>query len=67
MIDVKSNFKAGQTDIKCRKREQEDETQKHLLTYSTLSDSSLVDGTPSYDDLFGAKPWTIGLILKHKF
>ena len=30
MIDVKYNFKAGQTDTKCCKCKQEDETRKHL-------------------------------------
>ena len=61
------HFKSGQTDTRCRKCGQEDETQQHLVKCLALSDFSLVDGTPSYDDLFGAKPRTIGLILKHKF
>jgi len=67
MLDVKGNFKTGMLDRKCRKCEATDETQQHLLDCPALSDSSLVRGTPSYDDLFGAKPSIIGKILQSKF
>ena len=66
MMDVKSNFKSGQTGVKCRKCGLEEETQQLLLNCPALADSSLVDGIPRYDDLFGAKPSTIGRLLKHK-
>ena len=67
MLDLKGNFKTGKLDEKCRKCEKSDETQEHLLECSALSDSSLTLGTPSYNDLFGADPSTIGNILKLKF
>ena len=67
MLDMKGNFKTGQLDKKCRKCETTEETQQHLLDCPALSDSSLVLGSPSYDDLFGADPSTIGKILQFKF
>ena len=67
MLDLKGNFETGMSDRKCRKCEATDETQQHLLDCPALSDSSLVRGTPSYDDLFGAKPSIIGKILQSKF
>ena len=52
-MDVKGNFKTGQTDLKCRKCEMEEETRLHLLNCQALNDDSLVVGTLSYQDLFG--------------
>ena len=67
MLDLKGNFKTGMSDRNCRKCEATEETQQHLLDCPALSDSSLVLDSPSYDDLFGAKPSTIGKILQFKF
>ena len=67
MLDLKGNFKTGMSDRNCRKCEATEETQQHLLDCPALSDSSLVLGSPSYDDLFGADPSTIGKILQFKF
>ena len=67
MLDLKGNFKTGKLDKKCRKCEQSEETQEHLLDCPALGDSSLVLGSPSYSDLFGADPSNIGHILKYKF
>merc|ERR1712024_41377 len=66
MLDLRGNFKTGMTDRKCRKCEATEETQQRLLDCTALGDSSLVLGTPSYDDLFGAKPAIIGKILQSK-
>ena len=67
MLDLKGNFKTGMSDRKCRKCEATEETQQHLLDCPSLSDNSVVLGTPSHDDLFGAKPYIIGKILQSKF
>ena len=67
MLDMKGNFKTGKLDKKCRKCETTEETQQHLLDCPALSDSSLVLGSTSYDDLFGADPSTIGKIFQFKF
>ena len=67
MIDLKGNFKNGQTDLKCRKCEREEESQLHLLECEALNDDSLVVSTPSYQDLFGMEPAETGKILQHKF
>ena len=48
----------------CEARE---ETQEHLLDCPALMDSSLVQGRPRYDDLFGAEPSITGKILQSKF
>ena len=32
MLDLKTNFKVGQTDLLCRNCTQENETQKHIMT-----------------------------------
>ena len=67
MLDLKGNFKIGILDRKCRKCEATEETQEHLLDCPALMDSSLVQGRPRYDDLFGAEPSITGKILQSKF
>ena len=67
MLDLKGNFKTGMLDKKCRKCEQSEETQEHLLECPALCDSSLALCSPSYIDLFGDDPSNIGHILKYKF
>ena len=42
MLDVKSNFELGKTDLLCRKCSTEDETQKHIMVCSALSDNSVI-------------------------
>ena len=68
MIDLKSNFKAGKRDLKCRLFDKHEEDQKGLLLCSALnSDPSR---TPLYTDLFSErkeKTTYIALILKEKF
>ena len=71
MINVKCNFKAGQTDLKCRKCLSDDEDQEHLLNCPALVDNSVVIGEmPSYQDLFSnhtEKVTKISYILQFKF
>ena len=73
MIDVKCNFKAGKTDLNCRKCLKEEENQEHLLSCASLADNSVVSSssdTPIYQDLFSDnkhKIKTIGQILHAKF
>ena len=54
MLDLKSNFKNGLSDILCRKCNLEDETQKHILFCPAISDLSIlkVDQIPKYEDIF---------------
>ena len=71
MINVKCNYKTGQTDLKCRKCISEDEDQEHLLNCPALVDNSVVSGEmPSYQDLFSnntEKVIKISYILQSKF
>ena len=71
MINVKCNYKTGQTDLKCRKCSSEDEDQEHLLKCAALLDNSIVSGDiPEYQDLFSTnteKVAKISNILKSKF
>ena len=71
MINVKCNYKIGQTDLKCRKCLSEDEDQEHLLKCPALVDNSVVSGEmPSYQDLFSnhtEKVIKISYILQSKF
>ena len=67
MLDLAGNFKSGLVCSKCRKCQIEEETQEHLLECVELSDYGLVAECPEYDDLFGAKPTSIGKILMEKF
>ena len=72
MLDVKANFKAGKTDLTCRKCLVEEETQKHLLECPDLKDNSIVTefNIPDYEDLFSTdceKVEVIGRILLQKF
>ena len=67
MLDLGGNFKSGLVSTKCRKCQIEEETQEHLLECVELSDYGLVAECPEYDDLFGAKPTSIGKILMEKF
>ena len=67
MLDIGGNSKSGLVCNKCRKCQMEEETQEHLLKCVKLSDNGLVADCPEYDDLYGAKPTSIGKILKKKF
>ena len=57
MLDVKANFKAGKTNLRCRKCLKEEETQRHLLECSELMDNSVMIGSniPKYEDLFSTE------------
>ena len=71
MIDLKSNYKQGKSDIACRLCQSSEETQLHLLHCEALKDSSLLtQEIPQYCDLMGqdhARIEAIGRILKTKF
>ena len=72
MLDVKANFKAGKSDLRCRKCLKAEETQRHLLECSELNDNGLMIGSnvPKYEDLFSTdldKVEVIGRILLKKF
>ena len=69
-MDVKGNFKQGNTNLECSKCEKEVETQQHILQCEALSSNSVVTQLPEYEDLHGADPdkiRRIGLILLEKF
>ena len=68
MLDVKANFKAGKTNLLCRKCLKEEETQRHLLECSEMMDNSVMIGSNilKYEDLFSTdldKVEVIGKIL----
>ena len=72
MLDVKANFKAGKTNLRCRKCLKEEETQRHLLKCSELMDNSVMIGSniPKYEYLFSTdldKVEVIEKILLQKF
>ena len=69
MINVKSNFKVGQKDLKCRLCNNHEEDQQGLLICRALN-SEPTRTTPSYSDLFSEKKekiTKIAMILKEKF
>ena len=54
MINVKSNFKIGQSDLSCRKGCAIPEDQQHILHCKAISDDCLSSlNAPRYSDLFG--------------
>ena len=53
MLDLKTNFKLGAAETKCRRCKREEETQEHLLHCPTLRDGAVVTDVPQYDDLLG--------------
>ena len=71
MLDLRANFKVGQTDLTCTKCDNgEEETQPHLLTCPGLSDNSLVTEVPVYEQLLDQDPDRVeklGRILQQKF
>ena len=71
MLDLRANFKVGQVDLSCTKCDTgEEETQPHLLTCPSLSDTSLVTEVPEYEQLLDQDPdkvEIIGRIVQHKF
>ena len=70
MLDVRSNFKVGLTTTQCRRCEDSEETQEHLLHCPTLRDGGVVTEVPQYDDLLGEetkKIVNISRILSTKF
>ena len=52
MIDVKANFKVGQSDIRCRACFQAEESQEHILQCPELKEKEIVTGLIDYKDLF---------------
>ena len=54
MLDLKRNFKIGQTDLMCRRCSKAEENQKHLLVCPTLADKSILNTgyLPQYEDLY---------------
>ena len=72
MLPVKCNFKTGQSDLKCRKCDIDDEDQQHLLTCTALEENTLLPYSeiPEYEMLFCDDPKKIQIlenILKTKF
>ena len=72
MLDLKSNFKIGQSDLICRGCFKAEETQEHLLVCPSLADNSILDTSyfPQYLDLFSdetEKIENIGKFLMTKF
>ena len=72
MLQVKCNFKIGQSDLKCRECFQSDEDQQHLLVCPALADNSVLDAgyLPQYQDLYSdntERIENIGKILMTKF
>ena len=73
MMDLKSNFKLGQTDLSCsRCGTGEEESQMHVLSCPavTQGDTSVISDTISYEDLLDEDPVrveTLGLILNQNF
>ena len=73
MLDLKSNFKLGQTDLSCsRCGTGEEESQRHVLSCPavTQGDTSVVTDVPCYEDLLDEDPVrveTLGLILNQNF
>ena len=71
MLDLKSNYKQGKSDLLCRLCQNSEENQLHLLQCEGLQDSSLLtQHIPQYCDLMSQdhiKIEAIGRILKTKF
>ena len=72
MLDLKGNFKIGQSDLMCRKCFTAEETQNHLLVCPSLTDNSILNTSylPQYEDLFSDETErieNIGKILMTKF
>ena len=68
MIDLKSNFKAGKKDLKCRLCDKHEEDQRGLLLCSALNPDP--SRAPPYTDLFSErkeKTTKIASILQEKF
>ena len=53
MLDVRSNFKVGLKSTQCRRCEDAEETQEHLLYCPTLRDDKVVTDVSQYDNLLG--------------
>ena len=62
MLDLKTNFKVGAADTKCRRCENAEETQEHLLSCPTLRDGGVVTQVPQYDELLGEETQKIIMI-----
>ena len=71
MLNVKCNFKIGESDLMCRKCRLAEEDQRHLLICPKLSDNSLSNcRLPDYEDMLGlntSKIEIIGRILIQRF
>ena len=53
MLELKCNYKSNQTSLSCRKCNDKDEDQKHLLDCPELDQTTLsLRNTPCYEDLF---------------
>ena len=71
-MDLKANFKLGQTDLCCSRCGTEEESQRHVLVCPavTQGDTSVVSDVPCYEDLLDEDPHrveTLGLILNQNF
>ena len=65
MLNVKSNFKIGQSDLNCRKGCAVPEDQQHILHCKAISDDCLSSlNTPQYGDLFGDEVSKISIVAR---
>ena len=64
MLDLRTNFKVGAADTKCRRCKREEETQEHLLYCPALSDHCLVQGVPLYSDILEENTTKIATITR---
>ena len=71
MLDLKSNYKQGKSDLSCGACNTSEESQLHIMQCEALEDSCLrTQDMPDYCDLMGqdhTKIEAIGRILKKKF
>ena len=64
MLDIKGNYKFGQSNLLCRACHQAEENQEHLLECSELKNNEVVINSFNYIDIFGSDEIKISEISK---
>ena len=64
MIDIKGNFKYGQSNLLCRGCHPAEENQEHLIDCQELHDNETVINPINYTDIFGSDPVKIAEIAR---
>ena len=64
MLDIKGNYKFGQSNLLCRACHQAEESQEHLLECSELQNNEVVINSFNYIDIFGSDEIKISEISK---